>query len=46
MAKWTPSGIYTSKPAVNNAAEWWRARGYEVRISKVKGGWKHYRRKK
>lgn len=46
MRKWTPSGLYTSKEAVKNGAEWWRARGFQVRIAKVKDGWVHYRRKK
>lgn len=46
MPKYDRSGLYTSKPAVKNAAEWWRARGYTVRIRKVKGGWVHYRTKK
>jgi hypothetical protein len=46
--KWEPSGLYKeqSRRAVDNGAEWWRSRGYEVRVEKVKDGWKHYRRKK
>lgn len=45
--KWTPSGLFVrDKEGCMQAAEWWRSRGYEVKVSKVKDGWKHYRRKK
>lgn len=44
--KWTASGLYTNKAGAQNGARWWRKQGYEVRIAKVAGGWKHYRRKK
>ena len=46
--KWEPSGLYKGerREAVDNGAEWWRNRGYEVKVRKVAGGWKHYRRKK
>ena len=46
--EWIPSGLYKerSRAAVDNGAEIWRSRGYEVKVRKVAGGWKHYRRKK
>jgi len=46
MRRWIPSGLYTSKVAVKNGAEWWRSRGYKVKVRKVRGGWKHYRRER
>ena len=46
--KWEPSGLYKGERrlSVDNGAEVWRSRGYEVKVRKVAGGWKHYRRKK
>jgi hypothetical protein len=44
--KWESSGLYSHKAAAENGANWWRNQGYNVRVSKVAGGYKHYRRKK
>lgn len=42
--KWEASGLYTNKAGCQNGAKWWRMRGHLVRVAKVVGGWKHYRR--
>ena len=44
--KWQASGIYHNKTSAENGANWWRNKGYEVKISKCADGYKHYRRKK
>jgi hypothetical protein len=44
--KWQPSGAYHNRAACENGADYWRGKGYEVRINRTAEGWKHYRRKK
>ena len=46
MKGFEKSGIYHNKAAAQNGADWWRARGYNVRVQKVKGGYIHWRKKK
>ena len=44
--KWVSSKVFDRKIQAERGAEYWRERGYNVRIQKVKGGYKYYYRKK
>ena len=44
--KWKKSGVYKYKEQVLNGAQWWKEKGYLVRIVKLSDGWYHYRQKK